>query len=154
MAANNEIGVIQPLAEIRRVAHAHGALLHVDAAQAVGKIPIDVDAMRHRSAVAHRRTRCTARKAAARSTSASRTELCAAHRRRRAGARPALRHAQRAGHRRPRRPPARSAGWRWPRRAPASRALRDRLLAGLAVGPRRRARERLARRTGCRTTCT
>ncbi len=45
MAANNEIGVIQPLAEIGALAHAAGALLHVDAAQAVGKIPIDVNAM-------------------------------------------------------------------------------------------------------------
>jgi cysteine desulfurase len=45
MAANNEIGVIQSLAEISAIAHAHGALLHVDAAQAVGKIPMDVNAM-------------------------------------------------------------------------------------------------------------
>ncbi|MEO8483575.1 MAG: cysteine desulfurase family protein [Acidobacteriota bacterium] len=45
MAANNEIGTIQPLAEIGALAHAHGALFHVDAAQAVGKIPIDVNAM-------------------------------------------------------------------------------------------------------------
>jgi cysteine desulfurase len=45
MAANNEIGVIQPLAEISEIAHAQGALLHVDAAQAVGKIPIDVAAL-------------------------------------------------------------------------------------------------------------
>jgi cysteine desulfurase len=45
MAANNEIGVIQPLAEIAAVAHAHGALFHVDAAQGVGKIPIDVAAL-------------------------------------------------------------------------------------------------------------
>ncbi len=45
MAANNEIGVIQPLAEVGAIAHEHGALLHVDAAQAVGKIPIDVDAL-------------------------------------------------------------------------------------------------------------
>ena len=45
MAANNEIGVVQPLAEIAAIAHAHHAVLHVDAAQAVGKIPIDVNAM-------------------------------------------------------------------------------------------------------------
>jgi cysteine desulfurase len=45
MAANNEIGVIQPLAEIGALAHAAGALLHVDAAQAAGKIPVDVNAM-------------------------------------------------------------------------------------------------------------
>jgi len=45
MAANNEIGVIQPLAEIGAIARAAGAVFHVDAAQAVGKIPIDVAAM-------------------------------------------------------------------------------------------------------------
>jgi cysteine desulfurase len=45
MAANNEIGTIQPIAEIGAIAHEHGALLHTDAAQAVGKIPIDVRAM-------------------------------------------------------------------------------------------------------------
>ena len=43
MAANNEIGVIQPLAEIARIAHARGALVHTDAAQAAGKIPLAVD---------------------------------------------------------------------------------------------------------------
>ena len=42
MAANNEIGVLQPLAEIAALAHARGSLLHVDAAQAAGKVPIDV----------------------------------------------------------------------------------------------------------------
>ncbi len=45
MAANNEVGTIQPLADIGALARAHGALFHVDAAQAVGKIPIDVDGM-------------------------------------------------------------------------------------------------------------
>jgi cysteine desulfurase len=45
MAANNEVGVIQPLAEIGAIARSRGALFHVDAAQAVGKIPIDVEAM-------------------------------------------------------------------------------------------------------------
>ncbi|MBX6324132.1 MAG: aminotransferase class V-fold PLP-dependent enzyme [Rhodospirillaceae bacterium] len=45
MAVNNEIGVIQPLAEIAAIAHARGAWFHTDAAQAVGKIPIDVAAM-------------------------------------------------------------------------------------------------------------
>ena len=43
MAANNEIGVLQPLAAISRIAHERSALLHTDAAQAVGKIPIDVE---------------------------------------------------------------------------------------------------------------
>jgi cysteine desulfurase len=45
MAANNEIGTIQPLVAIGAIAHEHGALLHTDAAQAAGKIPIDVRAM-------------------------------------------------------------------------------------------------------------
>ena len=45
MGANNEIGVTQPLAEIGAIAHARGSLFHVDAAQAAGKIPIDVEAM-------------------------------------------------------------------------------------------------------------
>jgi cysteine desulfurase len=43
MLANNETGAIQPVAELARVAHRHGALLHTDAAQACGKIPVDVD---------------------------------------------------------------------------------------------------------------
>ena len=45
MAANNEIGVLQPLAEIGAIVSAAGALLHTDAAQAAGKVPIDVNAM-------------------------------------------------------------------------------------------------------------
>jgi cysteine desulfurase len=42
MAANNEIGVLQPLAAIAAIVHERGALLHTDAAQAVGKVPVDV----------------------------------------------------------------------------------------------------------------
>ena len=45
MAANNEIGVVQPLAEIGDLARKSGAVFHVDAAQAAGKIPIDVGVM-------------------------------------------------------------------------------------------------------------
>lgn len=41
MLANNETGVIQPVAEAARIAHAHGALLLCDAVQAAGRIPID-----------------------------------------------------------------------------------------------------------------
>ncbi|GIV67864.1 cysteine desulfurase family protein [Caldilinea sp.] len=43
-AANNEVGALQPIAEIAKIAHAHGAIVHCDAAQAVGKIPVDLAA--------------------------------------------------------------------------------------------------------------
>jgi cysteine desulfurase len=43
MAANNEIGTIQDMAAVSRIAKAAGAWLHTDATQAVGKIPVDVD---------------------------------------------------------------------------------------------------------------
>jgi cysteine desulfurase len=46
MAVNNEIGVIQPLAEIGKICREKGVFFHTDAAQAVGKIAIDVDAMK------------------------------------------------------------------------------------------------------------
>jgi cysteine desulfurase len=42
MAANNEIGVLQPLAEVAAIVHERGGLLHTDAAQAAGKVPLDV----------------------------------------------------------------------------------------------------------------
>jgi cysteine desulfurase len=45
MAANGEVGVLEPLAEIGRICRKRGVLFHTDAAQAVGKIPIDVDAL-------------------------------------------------------------------------------------------------------------
>lgn len=45
MAANNETGVIQPIGEIGALCRSRGVLFHTDAAQAVGKIPLDVEAM-------------------------------------------------------------------------------------------------------------
>jgi cysteine desulfurase len=45
MHANNEIGTIQPIAELARMAHAHGALFHTDAVQSIGKVPVDVSAL-------------------------------------------------------------------------------------------------------------
>jgi cysteine desulfurase len=42
MAANNEIGVLQPIADIGKLCHEKGVIFHTDATQAVGKVPIDV----------------------------------------------------------------------------------------------------------------
>src|SRR6267154_743128 len=45
MAANNEIGVVQPLAEIGKLCRERGVIFHTDAVQAIGKIPVDVNKM-------------------------------------------------------------------------------------------------------------
>lgn len=45
MFANNEIGTIEPVAEIGKIAHEYGALFHTDAVQAFGQVPINVDEM-------------------------------------------------------------------------------------------------------------
>jgi len=45
MHANNEIGTIQPVAALAAIAHEHGALLHTDAVQTAGKVPVDVRAL-------------------------------------------------------------------------------------------------------------
>ena len=45
MFANNEIGPIEPIAEIGKIAHEHGVLFHTDAVQAYTQVPIDVEAM-------------------------------------------------------------------------------------------------------------
>ena len=46
MLANNETGVIQPVAEAASIVHAAGGLLHVDAVQAAGRMPLDINALR------------------------------------------------------------------------------------------------------------
>jgi cysteine desulfurase len=46
MMANNEIGVIQPMAEIGEICRKHGVIFFTDAVQAVGKVPVDVNAMK------------------------------------------------------------------------------------------------------------
>lgn len=43
MHANNEVGTLQPIREIAAICRSHGVLLHTDAAQTVGKLPVDVD---------------------------------------------------------------------------------------------------------------
>lgn len=45
MLANNELGTVQPVAQLARVAHRYGALFHTDAVQAVGHLPLDVRAL-------------------------------------------------------------------------------------------------------------
>ncbi len=45
MLANNETGAVQPVAEVAEIVHAAGGLLHVDAIQAFGKIPFDINSM-------------------------------------------------------------------------------------------------------------
>ena len=45
MAANNEVGTLQPICEIAKIAKRRGVLFHTDATQAVGKVPVDVDSM-------------------------------------------------------------------------------------------------------------
>ena len=43
MHSNNEVGTLQPIREIARLAHEHGALMHTDVAQSLGKLPVDVN---------------------------------------------------------------------------------------------------------------
>jgi cysteine desulfurase len=45
MHANNEVGTLQPITELAALAHARGALFHTDAAQSIGKLPVDVAAL-------------------------------------------------------------------------------------------------------------
>ncbi|TPJ81967.1 cysteine desulfurase [Mesorhizobium sp. B2-5-13] len=54
MAVNNEVGSIQPLPEVVRIARAAGALVHVDAAQALGKIPVDCGEFDYVSLASHK----------------------------------------------------------------------------------------------------
>ena len=103
MLANNETGTIQPVAEAAALCRRHGALLHVDAVQAAGRIPVDLAALGRRQPGAVRRTSWAARRAPARCCWRRGRQHRAADRRRRAGARAARRHAGPAGHRRLRR---------------------------------------------------
>ena len=114
MAANNEIGVLQPIAEIGAIAHAKGALFHTDAVQAIGKVPFDVT----RSASTWRRSRRTSvraegRRRVVRAAPQAARAAGRRSRRRRARARHAVGHAERAGHRRLRRGGVAGARRRW-----------------------------------------
>lgn len=54
MAANNEIGAVQPVTAINEIAHARGALVHIDAAQFAGKLPLDVSSFDLASLSSHK----------------------------------------------------------------------------------------------------
>jgi cysteine desulfurase len=54
MAANNETGVVQPITEVAKIAHASGALMHCDAVQAVGKTAVDAKHVDYLSFNAHK----------------------------------------------------------------------------------------------------
>lgn len=54
MSANNETGVIQPVAELAEIAHKAGALMHTDAVQAFGRIPLAIDTCDAVSIAAHK----------------------------------------------------------------------------------------------------
>lgn len=94
MLANNEVGTVEPVEELVRIAHAHGVPIHVDAVQAAGQIPIrfrdwDVDAL----SVSGHKFGTPQRSGSAAGTRPHTHRTGAV--RRRAGTRPALWHAER-----------------------------------------------------------
>ena len=128
MLANNETGIVQPVAEIAAIAHAHGALFHCDAVQAAGKIAARCRRDRRRSGqpVGAQARRPAGDRRAGRDR---RRRADAAAARRRAGARPPRRHREPARHRRFRR-----------RRRGRRRRARPNTTgcAGCAIGSKRR----------------
>ena len=77
MWANNEVGTVQPVAEVVEIAHAHGIPVHTDAVQAVGQLPVDFAGVGRRRDDASPATRSAARTASARSSYAASSQLTA-----------------------------------------------------------------------------
>ena len=131
MFANNETGVLQPIAEVVRIARSAGALVHCDAVQAAGKVPVDLHGLGvdYLSLVRPQARRPDRRRRVGR---AGRCAVCRRPHRRRAGNQSSRRHGERRRHR---------GLWR---AAEAARdgldaALRDRVEAALlAIAPKAR----------------
>ena len=154
MAANNEVGTLQPVAEIGRLCRERGIVFHSDAVQAAGRVPVRRRRLGRRpdEPVRPQDVRPQGRGRALRAQGApAAPAAAAADGRRRAGEGPPLGHAERAGDRRAAAPPRGWPAQRWPA---ASRsgcaALRDRLLAGLRVADRGRRGQRRARAAAAR----
>ena len=133
MAANNEIGVLQPIREIGKLCHEKGVIFHTDAVQAVGKVPVNViaDNIDVLSLSGAQDLRPQGRGRALCSPPQPPRPDRRANRRRRPRARHAVRHPQRSRHRRPRARPARSPCEEMDTEAAYLRGLRDRLKAKL-----------------------
>jgi cysteine desulfurase len=145
MHANNEIGTIQPIAELAAIAHEHGALMHTDAVQSAGKIPVTSarSASIWLSLSAHKFNGPEGR---GRVVDQAGTRHAADRDRRQARAQPPRRDRERAGDRRARRRRRAGRGKTVERGARVA-ALRDRLEAGILARSRAR-RQRRARRRG------
>ena len=151
MAANNEVGTLNPIGEIGRLCHERGILFHTDATQAVGKVPLDVLADEIDLLSLSATQDSTAPRGSVRCTSGGATPRCGSSPsgRRRTRARAPERDDRRApGRRAGRRPPSwRSASG--PRRPRRVFELRERLHAGHRRAGRRDPAQRPSDASGC-----